>query len=138
MNLLFFLLFSFMVILTSWGFANPRKTNQIYHCMYTGLYYEYTLYTGIMQYKSEKTLQLISKFGETVKELRAEKTKKSQTMLAYEYDLDSGNLSRIEGGKIDPKLTMLWRLSEALSIPLSEIFRELEKNLGKDFHITDS
>lgn len=106
--------------------------------MYTGLYHEYTLYTVIMQYKSEKTLQLISKFGETVKELRAEKTKKSQTMLAYEYDLDSGNLSRIEGGKIDPKLTMLWRLSEALSIPLSEIFRELEKNLGKDFHITDS
>mgnify|MGYP002625972967 CR=1 FL=1 len=50
---------------------------------------------------------------------------------------NSGNLSRIESGKIDPKLTMLWRISEAIGIPLSEIFKIVEKELGKNFHIID-
>lgn len=53
------------------------------------------------------------------------------------YALDSGNLNRIENGKIDPKLTRLWRISEALGVPLSQIIKSLEDNLGKDFHITE-
>lgn len=90
-----------------------------------------------MQYKNEKTLHLIKEFGKILKNLRESKTKKSQTILAYEYELDSGNLSRIENGKIDPKLTMLWRISEALGIPLSELIKALETSLGKDFHISE-
>lgn len=57
--------------------------------------------------------------------------------MAYEYELDSGNLSRIENGKIDPKLTMLWRIAEALGTPLSEIIKSLEDELGEDFHIIE-
>lgn len=53
------------------------------------------------------------------------------------YALDSENLNRLENGKIDPKLTMLWRISEALGVPLSQIIKSLEDNLGKDFHITE-
>ena len=87
-----------------------------------------------MQYKNEKTLQLIQEFGKTLKEKRETLSKKSQTLFAYEYELDSGNISRIENGKIDPKLTMLWRISEALGIPLSQLIKSLEDNLGKDFH----
>jgi len=90
-----------------------------------------------MQYKNEKTLHLINKFGQTIKEKREKLTKKSQRLLAFEYDLDSGNLNRIENGKIDPKLTMLWRISEALGIPLSELIKSLEDELGKDFHIIE-
>ena len=90
-----------------------------------------------MQYKNGKTLHLINIFGKTLQKIRQERVKKSQTMLAYEYDLDSGNLSRIESGKIDPKLTMIWRLSEAVGIPPSEIFKKVEKELGKNFHIVD-
>lgn len=90
-----------------------------------------------MQYKNQKTLHLINIFGKTLQNIRQEKVKKSQTMLAYEFDLDSGNLSRIEGGKIDPKLTMLWRLSEAVGVPLSEIFKMVENELGNNFHIAD-
>ena len=90
-----------------------------------------------MQYKSQKTLHLINVFGKTLQKVRQEKTKKSQTMLAYEFDLDSGNWSRVESGKIDPKLTMLWRLSEAVGMPLSEIFKIVENELGNDFHIAD-
>ena len=90
-----------------------------------------------MQYKNEKTLQLINTFGKIIKNIRQNNTQKSQTMLAYEYELDSGNLSRIENGKIDPKLTMLWRISEAVEMPLSEIFKLLENELAHDFHIAD-
>uniref|UniRef100_UPI0040271DFC helix-turn-helix domain-containing protein n=1 Tax=Candidatus Scatousia sp. TaxID=3085663 RepID=UPI0040271DFC len=90
-----------------------------------------------MQYKNEKTLQLIQEFGKTLKEKRETLSKKSQTLFAYEYELDSGNISRIENGKIDPKLTMLWRVSEALGIPLSQLIKSLEDNLGKDFHISE-
>lgn len=86
-----------------------------------------------MQYENEKTLQIVKKFGELVKNRRIA-LKKSQTMLAYEYDLDSGNLSRIETGQITPKLTMLWRIAEALHIKLSDLIKLLEKELGEDFY----
>jgi transcriptional regulator with XRE-family HTH domain len=89
-----------------------------------------------MQHKSEKTILLIEKFGLKIKEKREIKYK-SRRLFANEYELDSGNLARIENGQINPKLTMLWRISEALNIPLSELFMELEKELGKNFHITD-
>ena len=89
-----------------------------------------------MQRKNKKTLHLVEKFGDIVKKNR-EKFYKSRRLFAYEYDLDSGNLTRIENGKIDPKLTMLWRIAEALNIPLSQLFKELEKELGENFHIID-
>lgn len=89
-----------------------------------------------MQYKSQKTLHLIKKFGAGIKRKR-EALNKSQRLFAFEYDLDSGNLSRIETGLIDPKLTMLWRIAEALGIPLSEIIKSLEDELGEDFHIIE-
>lgn len=89
-----------------------------------------------MQHKNKHTLHLIKKFGQQIKEQR-ESLNKSQRLLAFEYDLDSGNLSRIETGQIDPKLTMLWRISEALGVSLSEIIKSLEDELGDDFHITE-
>ena len=89
-----------------------------------------------MQHKNEKTIRLIEMFGNKVKEKR-EENYRSRRLFAYEYELDSGNLTRIENGKIDPKLTMLWRISEALNIPLSQLFKELESELGKNFHIND-
>ena len=44
---------------------------------------------------------------------------------------------RIENGEIEPKITMLLRISEALGVPLSEIIQEVEQQLGKDFHIIE-
>ena len=91
-----------------------------------------------MQYKSHKTLQINKEFGQVIGALRAKKNPdKSRLQFCYEYDLDAGNLSRIENGLIDPKLSMLWRLSEAIDIPLSEIFKVLEERLGKDFFVID-
>jgi|UniRef100_UPI0040266871 transcriptional regulator with XRE-family HTH domain len=90
-----------------------------------------------MQYKSEKTLHLINQLGKIIKSNRLKKENISLNTFAYEYDLNPGNLSRVENGQIEPKITMLWRIAEALEIPLSEIIKQLENDLGKDFFITD-
>jgi transcriptional regulator with XRE-family HTH domain len=91
-----------------------------------------------MQYKSNKTLHLNKVFGEEVAELRKKNFKdKSRLMFCYEYDLDAGNLSRIENGIIDTKLSMLWRISESLGVPLSEIFKSIEQKLGENFRLLD-
>ena len=87
-----------------------------------------------MQYKDANTEKLIKVFGEIIK-TRREIKNKSQTLLAYEYELDSGNLCRIENGRIEPKLTMIWRIAEALDIKLSELIKEVEIKLGSSFSI---
>ena len=87
-----------------------------------------------MQYKDENTQKLVKTFGEVVNEKR-EATGKSLRLFTNEYDLDSGNISRIENGKIEPKLVMMWRYAEALNIPLSALIKEVEDKLGKNFHI---
>ena len=89
-----------------------------------------------MQHKNEITLHLVKQFGALVKNERI-KLNKSLRLLANEYELDSGNLSRIENGQIDTKLTMLWRISEALEIPLSSLIKKVEDELGDDFHIIE-
>ena len=90
-----------------------------------------------MQYKNEKMLHLIKTFGECVRKKRIETTNKSLALFSYEYDLDSGNMSRIENGHIEPKLTMLWRIAEALGIKLSDLCKMLENSLGDDFFLID-
>lgn len=45
--------------------------------------------------------------------------------------------TKIEKGEIEPKITMLLRISEALDIPLSDIIKENEKKLGKDFRVIE-
>ncbi|MBR1754660.1 helix-turn-helix transcriptional regulator [bacterium] len=90
-----------------------------------------------MQYKNEKTLQLVKVLGQIIQQNRVNRDKKSLNTFAYEYDLSPGNLSRIENGQIEAKITMLWRIAEALNMPLSTIFKQLEDTLGKDFYISD-
>ena len=90
-----------------------------------------------MQYKNEKTLHYIKKLGEIIKKKRLSKYKKSRFNFCISYDLDSSNLRRIENGEIEPKITMLLRIAEALDIPLSELLQAVEKELGKDFHVIE-
>ena len=41
--------------------------------------------------------------------------------------------SKVEEGERDPQLSTIWRMAESLNIPLSEIIKEIEKELGEDF-----
>ncbi|MBQ8460328.1 helix-turn-helix transcriptional regulator [bacterium] len=88
-----------------------------------------------MQWKSEKSQKLLNKLGQLIRKKRLDITGKSLNMFSYEFDLNPGNICKIETGKIEPKFVMLWRIAEALSIPLSELIRELENEI--DFNLIE-
>lgn len=90
-----------------------------------------------MQQKDEKTLHLAKVIGEIVIEHRTKKQKGSINKFAHEYDLDVGNTSRIENGLTNAKVVTLWKIAEALEMPLSEFIKQVEIKLGKDFHFYD-
>ncbi len=75
-----------------------------------------------MQYLSKKT-------GLLIKKLRGKLTDKSLNIFALENDIDRGNLSRLENGTNDPKLSTLWKVEEGLNITLSEFIMTLENEL---------
>lgn len=90
-----------------------------------------------MQYKNDKTLHYIKELGRVIKSKRVALNMKSRLNFCNSYDLDSSNLRRIENGEIEPKITMLLRISEALGVPLSDLIGEVERKLEKDFHIIE-
>lgn len=89
-----------------------------------------------MQYKDEKILQFNKILGKTIKQIRTKKGI-SSNRLANEYDLNSGNLSRIENGIFNCKFISIWKISEALGLKFSEFAKILENELGKDFKLID-
>jgi len=89
-----------------------------------------------MQRHSEKSLHLSKKLGETIKQIRMSKNL-SCTKFAYQFDIDKGNLNRIENGIIDCKFTTLWKIAEALDIKLIDLIKILERNLGDNFKLDD-
>ena len=89
-----------------------------------------------MQRHSEKTLHLTKKLGELIRNERMIKNL-SCTKFAYQFDIDKGNLNRIENGLIDCKFTTLWKISEAIGLKLSELIKILENNLGDNFKLDD-
>lgn len=90
-----------------------------------------------MQQKDEKTIYLAKIIGEIVSELRVKNKKCSINKFAHEYELDVGNTSRIENGLIDVKVVTLWKIAEALGIPLSDLTKLVEQKVGKNFHFFD-
>lgn len=77
------------------------------------------IYASCMQWKNEKTLQLIQTLGKIIRKERQNTVGTSLNIFAYGFDLNPGNLCKIENGQIEPKITMLWRIAEALNMPLS-------------------
>ena len=90
-----------------------------------------------MQYKNDKTLHLRGVIGEIVRSLRIKKTGKSMNKLAAEFDLNNGNLNKIENAKIDCKVVTLWKISEALNMKFSDLIKLIEEKLGDDFKLID-
>jgi len=90
-----------------------------------------------MQQKNKKTEYLSKKAGKLIKNLRKNFTGDSVNKFAFENDIDKGNLSRLENGLNDPKLSTLWKISEGFKIPLSDVIKKLEQELPKDWHINE-
>ncbi len=90
-----------------------------------------------MQQKNDKTQLLIKTFGKKIKDLRIKKYSASINKFAFENDLDKGNLSRLENGLTEVKLTTLWKIAQALGVSPKELLGSIEKELGKDFNLLE-
>lgn len=68
---------------------------------------------------SEKALQI--KVGKRIQELRELKGV-SQQDLAAKCNFEKSNMSRLEAGRVNPTLSTLEKIANALEISLSELF----------------
>ena len=90
-----------------------------------------------MQQHDDKTLQFMAAAGQIFKQLRQENTGSSINKFAREYELDRGNLSKIERGINSCSLITAWKLSEAAGVKFSEFAKLLEEKLGGNFKLID-
>jgi len=90
-----------------------------------------------MQQKNDKIKYLSKITGTLIKKLRQDSTKSSLNTFALEVDLARGNMSKLESGFHDPKLSTLWKIAEGLDMPLSTFIKILEQELPKDWELLE-
>lgn len=67
-------------------------------------------------------LELFKKVGKNIQEIRVRKGMSQVDLVGkIEEKIDTTNISRIESGRTNPTLYSLYRISQALDVPLSEI-----------------
>lgn len=64
-------------------------------------------------------------------------TGKSQRTFADEYDIDRGNISKLERGLICCNLITAWKIAEASNTDFVEFAKLLKEELGDDFKLMD-
>ena len=67
-------------------------------------------------------------FGNVIRTLR-KRNGLSQETLAYRAEIDRTYMSSIERGKKNPTIKVVYKLSKALGITVSDIMGEFEKNI---------
>jgi len=87
------------------------------------------------EYKKEREF-LCELLGLTIKKLRQEKHK-SISCISDEYSITKTIWAYLERGLNDPQFTTLWRIAEALEMPLSELISILEKELPENWTFID-
>lgn len=85
---------------------------------------------------TDKAKIIIDLLAQTIREER-EKTKKSQRLLADEYDLQKSLVNRLENGINEPKIISLWSICDALDIKLSDLIKKVEKKLPNHFSLIE-
>lgn len=93
-------------------------------------------YAVNMQPDEEKLNKFKVSSGVIFEQLR-KITGKSQRRFADEYDIDRGNLSKIEHGIVGCSLSTAWKIAEAAGVKFSDFAKMLENNLGDDFTLID-
>ena len=81
-----------------------------------------------------KKLKFQNALAKIIKKYR-ENSHLSMTKTSDEIGLTKSIWSNVEADRRDPQLTTIWRMAEALNVPLSQIITELETTLGKDFFL---
>jgi len=68
--------------------------------------------------------ELLKKVGQKIQELRLSKEMKQVDLAAkIQGDIDTTNISRIESGRTNPTLYTLYRIAEALEVPLTDLIQ---------------
>lgn len=62
---------------------------------------------------------------------------KSLSRISAEIIMTKSMWNDLEKGIKDPQLSTIWRISEALDIPVDELVREIKTELGAGFSLTD-
>ncbi|MBQ8459277.1 helix-turn-helix transcriptional regulator [bacterium] len=90
-----------------------------------------------MQHSNTKKSEII--FHALAQELRNEREKQNKSIrtLAYEYDLQTSLISRLENCINEPKLISIWSVCEALGLKPSELLQRVENNLPKTFTLIE-
>ena len=82
----------------------------------------------------DKKLKFQNALAKIIKKYR-ENLQLSMTKTSDEIGLTKSIWSNVEAGNRDPQLSTIWRMAEALNIPLSKIILELENELGEDYFL---
>jgi len=75
--------------------------------------------------------QLIKLLGNYLKSLREEQNK-SLNIFAYENDMTTATVSRVENGLVDSKFSTLIKYAKGLEIPLETILKHLNIDYTND------
>ena len=67
-----------------------------------------------------KEKELLVKIGERIVELRTEKGM-TQQELAAELDYEKSNMSRLESGRVNPRIATLYKVAKVLNVTLSDL-----------------
>ena len=82
----------------------------------------------------DKKLKFQNSLAKIIKKHR-QNLQLSMTKTSDEIGLTKSIWSNVEAGNRDPQLSTIWRMAEALNIPLSKIILELENELGEDYFL---
>ena len=86
----------------------------------------------MQHYIESRRKVLKSAIAEIIKENRI-RQHKSISLMCAEIGMTKSMWADLEKGIKDPQLSTLYRIAEAMNIPLSCLTIELEKKLGKNF-----
>ncbi|MBQ8668406.1 helix-turn-helix transcriptional regulator [bacterium] len=87
-----------------------------------------------MSNMQDKKLKFQNSLAKIIKKHR-QNLQLSMTKTSDEIGLTKSIWSNVEAGNRDPQLTTIWRMAEALNVPLSKIILELENELGEDYFL---
>ncbi len=86
---------------------------------------------NIITYMEQYEKDIIKLLGNSLKSLRL-KQNKSLNIFAYENDLTTATVSRVENGLVDTKFSTLIKYAKGLEIPLDIIIKGLDIEYKND------
>lgn len=89
-----------------------------------------------MEYEQAQK-EYCQKVGSAIRNLRIKRTGQSLCIFAYENDIPRSTLSRVERGESECGLITFKKIALGFGCKLSELFKDIEDEIGEDFKLVD-